>query len=134
MDLRYWFAAWDGRRWAAREIGHAGTRLYAGEDDYAGGICLHPDDPETVFCSANVDPMTGTPLPSGHYELFRGRWDRRRDAWGWEALTPGATQDQLRPVVPHWKKGRTALLWLRGTYRKYTDYELEVVARFDRGR
>lgn len=134
QDLRYHFGTWDGKRWEVREIAHAGTRLYAGEDDYAGGICLHPDDPEMVFLSANVDPVTGTTLPSGHYELFRGRWDRRRDAWNWEALTPGATQDQLRPVVPHWKRGRTALLWLRGTYRKYTDYDLEVVGRFEGGR
>lgn len=128
-DHRYHWATWDGRRWSDQEIAFAGSRLYAGEDDYVGGICLHPDEPGTVFISANVDPVSGVPLPSGHYELFCGRKEKNGGTWAWEALTPGAALDQLRPLVPRWKRGRTALLWLRGTYRAYTDYQLEVVGR-----
>lgn len=127
-DHRYHWAEWDGERWSVTEIARAGRRLYAGEDDYTGGICLHPDDPRVVFISTSVDPRTGEPLASGHFELFRGRQERGTAAWAWRSLTPGATEDQLRPIVPQWRRGKTALVWLRGTYRAYTDYDLEVVA------
>ncbi|MBL9134678.1 MAG: BNR-4 repeat-containing protein [Verrucomicrobiales bacterium] len=130
-DHRYFWAEWDGRGWSTTEIARAGQRLYAGEDDYTGGICLHPDEPGTVFISTSVDPATGAPLTSGHFEVFRGRRERGKSAWVWESLTPAATTDQLRPIVPRWRRGRTVLLWLRGTYRAYTDYDLEVVAKLE---
>jgi hypothetical protein len=130
MDHRYYWARWDGRAWWTHEIAYAGSRLYAGEDDYVGGICLHPDDSGVVFISTNVDPTFGTPLASGHHEVFRGRRTPRA-GWTWTSLTPGATQDHLRPAVPTWRDGRTVLLWLRGTYRAYTDYDLEVMARVE---
>lgn len=126
-DHRYHWARWDGWGWWGREIAYAGSRLYAGEDDYVGGICLHPDDPDVVFCSTNVDPATGQPLAGGHYELFLGRTRDDGYSWTWEPLTPGATEDQLRPIVPRWRRGRTALLWLQGRYRAYTDYDLSVL-------
>lgn len=94
MDHRYHWAQWDGERWISREIARAGRRLYAGEDDYTGGICLHPDEPGTVFISSSVEPRTGEPLASGHYELFKGRRNAKSGDWTWESLTPGATEDQ----------------------------------------
>jgi hypothetical protein len=44
-------------------------------------------------------------------------------------VTRDSTADNLRPIVPIWRAAndRTILLWLRGTYRKYTDYDLDVV-------
>ncbi|MCC7376857.1 MAG: BNR-4 repeat-containing protein [Verrucomicrobiales bacterium] len=131
MDHRYHWAQWDGERWISREIARAGRRLYAGEDDYTGGICLHPDEPGTVFISSSVEPRTGEPLASGHYELFKGRRNAKSGDWTWDSLTPGATEDQLRPIMPKWKRGRTILLWLKGTYRSYTDYDLQVMARVE---
>jgi hypothetical protein len=131
QDHRYRWAWWDGRVWWDHQIAYGGSRLYAGEDDYVGGICLHPDDPETVFISTNVDPVTGAPLPSGHYELFRGQHRRSPAGWVWTSLTPNATEDHLRPIVPQWRRGRTVLLWLRGKYRAYTDYDLELMARVE---
>lgn len=35
--------------------------------------------------------------------------------------------DNIRPVVPRWSREDAALLWLRGTYRSYTDRDLQVV-------
>lgn len=132
-DHRYHWAQYDGRIWWNYEIAYAGSRLYAGEDDYTGGICLHPDDPRIVFISTNVDPVSGIPLPSGHYEIFRGRREEPHSGWQWHPLTPDATEDNLRPIVPAWRRGRTALLWLRGDYRAYTDYDLKVILRVEGG-
>jgi hypothetical protein len=130
-DHRYHWAEWDGRVWWTHEIARAGSRLYAGEDDYVGGIALHPDDPDVVLISANVDPVTGTPTRSGHYEIFHGKRIGREEGWRWTAWTPDATEDQLRPMIPKWRRGRTAALWLSGRYRSYTDYDLAVVGRIE---
>lgn len=132
QDHRYHYARWDGRGWHEHEIAFAGTRLYAGEDDYTGSICLHPDRLDTVFISTNADPITGKPLISQadkqrHYELFRGHTTDEGQSWQWQPITRDSTVDNLRPIVPQWNAENTALLWFRGTYRSYRDYQTEVV-------
>jgi hypothetical protein len=134
MDLRYYYARWDGAAWRVNEIAHAGTRLYAGEDDYAGLAAIDPQHVDTLYFSTNSDPQTGAPLISAadgkrHWEIFRGDSADRGATWSWRALTRDSTADNLRPVVPIWPQARDGaiVLWLRGTYRKYTDYDLDVV-------
>jgi hypothetical protein len=132
LDHRFGYARWDGERWTAHEIAHAGTRLYAGEDDYTGLGALDPDFPDVVYLSTDADPVTGAPLVSAadgrrHRELFRGVTLDGGASWSWRALTRDSTADNLRPIVPARDGGRTALLWLRGELRTYTDYDLEIV-------
>ncbi len=134
MDLRYHHARWDGAAWQVHEIAHAGTRLYAGEDDYSGLAAIDPQQPDTVFISTNADPKTGAPLISAtdgrrHWEIFRGESSDLGRTWEWTAITRDSTADNLRPIIPIWSEagGRRIVLWLRGTYRKYTDYDLDVV-------
>ena len=129
QDHRYRYARWDGKKWHDHEIAYAGRRLYPGEDDYTGGISLHPRDPNTVFISTNVDPSTGRALPSDHHEIFRGRTRDGGKTWRWEPITRNSTVDNLRPIVPIWKDKRTALIWMRGQYHTYTRYNLEVVLK-----
>jgi hypothetical protein len=135
LDLRYHYARWDGQAWQVSEIARAGTRLYAGEDDYAGLGVIDPQAPDTVFISTNADPVSGAPLTSAadgrrHWEIFRGESDDGGRRFRWTAVTRDSTADNLRPIVPIWNEaaGRRIVLWLRGTYRKYTDYDLDVVA------
>lgn len=134
LDLRYHHARWDGARWIVNEIAFAGMRLYAGEDDYAGLAAIDPQDPSVLYLSSNADPKTGAPLISAsdgkrHWEIFRGVSRDEGLTFTWTPITRDSTADNLRPIVPIWPeaKGRTILLWLRGTYRRYTDYDLEVV-------
>lgn len=129
-DLRYHYARWDGTAWQEQEIAYAGARLFPKEDDYAGGICLHLSDPHRVFCSTNVDPATGKPLSSGHYEIFQGLSDDDGKTWHWSAVTTDSTVDNIRPVVPSWDSDSTALLWARGRFPSFIRYELEVVVQF----
>ena len=136
-DHRYRLARWTGKAWDDREIGHAGTRLYAGEDDYTGGIALVPGDPARVFVSTNADPATGAPLASAadgqrHWEIFRGTTADDGRSWRWQAVTRDSTADNLRPIVPRTADRQELLLWLRGRYRSYTDYELEAVGLLPR--
>jgi hypothetical protein len=132
LDHRFGYARWDGERWLAHEIACAGTRLYPGEDDYTGLGALDPDLPDVVYLSTDAHPATGAPLVSAadgrrHRELFRGVTADGGASWSWSALTADSTADNLRPVVPARDGGRTALLWLRGELRTYSDYDLEIV-------
>jgi hypothetical protein len=141
-DHRYRLARWTGEAWQDSEIAFAGSRLYAGEDDYTGGMALVPADPDTVFISTDADPTSGRPLVSRadgrrHWEIFRGSFEpagpRGRTVagskghWRWHPVTRDSRADNLRPVVPRADGHAPILLWLRGTYRSYTDYDLEVV-------
>lgn len=132
MDHRYWLARWTGREWRSAEIAYAGTRLYAGEDDYTGLCAIVPDDTRTVFISTNAHPVTGAPLVSArdgkrHWEIWRGVSAADGLEFTWTPITTDSTEDNLRPIVPRWRKDRCILLWLRGVYRSYTDYRQSAV-------
>jgi hypothetical protein len=83
---------------------------------------LDRQDPSVVYISTNAAPVSGKPLVSAadkrrHHELFRGSTADGGKTWRWEPLTANSTADNLRPIVPLWRDRRTALVWMRGTYR-----------------
>ena len=128
QDLRYGYAWWDGAQWQRREIAFAGQRLYNGEDDYAGGICLDPDQPHIVYFSSNVDPSSGKPTRTQRYQLYRMQLSNPDALPDIETLTIASDVDHLRPLMParHGDTGAT-LLWMRGRYRRFTDYDTQIV-------
>jgi hypothetical protein len=132
-DLRFRYARWDGQRWLDFPLAYAGSRLYAGEDDYTGLAALDPQDPQVLYISTNADPVTGKPLDSSadgqrHREIFKGVTADGGAHWTWTPITQSSKVDNLRPIVPRSDGSRSILLWLRGSYRSYTDYSQEVVA------
>lgn len=134
-DLRYWYARWDGAQWTVNEIAYAGSALYSAESDYTGLVALDPSDPNVLYISADVHPVTGNPLISAadgkrHYEIFRGTTTDRGVTWRWEYITRNSTQDNIRPIIPQWDGG-TILLWMRGRYTTYIDYDMQIVGLFD---
>jgi hypothetical protein len=134
FDLRYHVARFDGQQWTAHEAAHAGRRLYPGEDDYTGLAALDPHDPDVMYISTDADPVTGDPLVSAadgkrHYELFRGVTIDGGAQWQWTPITANSTVDNLRPLVPKWDDERTALVWMRGSYRSnHGEWTTKVVA------
>ena len=121
-DHRFHYARWNGKKWIEHEIAYAGKRLYSGEDDYTGLGAIDPQDTSVVYLSSNADLKTGEPLISAadgkrHHELFRGETKDDGVTWTWTSITANSTMDNLRPLVPIWKDKRTALVWMRGTYR-----------------
>lgn len=128
MDHRYRYARWTGKRWEDHQIAFAGRRLYEREKFYSGGICLDPDDTGVVYLSSDVNIHDGKPNASGHYEIYKGVTRDGGRSWKWQPLTENSTRDNLRPIVPAHHREGTFVLWLRGVYRAYTDYQTEVVA------
>jgi hypothetical protein len=128
----YYYARYDGRTWRVHRLADAGAALYPEEPFYTGLVALHPNDPDRVFVSTDVDPRTGALLVSAtdgrpHHELFEGVTVDGGTTWRWSAITADSTVDNVRPIVPSGDPGRTVLLWLRGTYTTYQDYDLDVV-------
>jgi hypothetical protein len=129
---RYYYARFDGAQWHVRPMARAGSALYAAQPHYTGLVALHPHDPDRVFVSTDVHPLTGAPLVSArddsqHHELFEGITDDGGATWAWYPITTNSTADNIRPTVPVWDPAHTALLWLRGNYDTYEDYNLDVV-------
>ena len=125
-DHRYHYARWDGQRWRQYEIAYAGTRLYAGENEYTGLISLHPTHPDVVYISADVHPATGQPLTTSgepHYEIFKGTTRDRGAHWTWTAITRNSQEDNIRPMVVA-GENHEAVLWLKGRYTTFRDYDL----------
>ncbi len=132
LDIRYYYGRWDGSQWHINEMCYGGSRLYAGEDDYSGLMAIDPQDMNTVYISVNVNPYTGTELISAadnkrHWEIFRGTTTDMGASWSWKAITANSTVDNIRPIVPIWAGSYPILLWNRGTYTTYTNYDMDVV-------
>jgi len=132
LDHRYRYAMFDGESWHDHEIGYAGSRLYPGQDDYTGLVCLDPQSLDTVYFSADVSPKTGEPLISSvdgerHYEIFKGVTPDNGRSWEITPVTQNSEKDNIRPHVPMGGPPGSALIWLRGKMKTYTNYELEMV-------
>lgn len=46
----------------------------------------------------------------------------------------GGTANDLRPLVPEWKKNHTALIWMRGDYSSYTEWATKATLKIDHTR
>lgn len=129
FDHRYHYARWDGQQWHAYEIAYAGSRLYPGENEYTGLITLHPSNPNLVYISTDVHPKTGKPLISKgqrRREIFRGTTNNGGKNWEWKAITRRSEEDNIRPIVLEYGD-QEVVLWLKGRYDSYRDYDLKVM-------
>jgi len=135
--IYYYYARWTGSAWQKRFIAHAGRPLYVAEDDYAGGICVDPQDPNVVYISSNAEnpfnlgDTTNVPLrANSRYEIWRGVTSDGGLTFSWTQITTNSTQDNLRPYIPRRNGGEPCVLWFRGTYNTYTSYSGSIVGLF----
>ncbi len=131
-DHRYHLAKLSSSGWQQYEIAYAGERLYPFEDDYTGLVAIDPEDVNHLVISTNADPVSGAPLMSSadnnrHYELFEGESSDGGKTFSWQALTRNSTVDNIRPIIPVWESDRRLVLWLRGSYCTYKDFDTQVV-------
>jgi hypothetical protein len=131
-DHRFFYGRWSGTQWQVNQMAFAGSYLYGAENDYTGLVSIDPNDPATVYLSSEVHPATKAQLIGAdglrHYELFKGQTADNGATWSWTPITFNSTMHNVRPLVPQWDDENTALLWLRGNYTTYTNYDMDVVA------
>ena len=131
-DHRYHYARFDGVSWSQYEIAYAGTRLYSREDDYTGLMAIDPENVNRLVISTDADPDTGAPLISAadgkrHYEIYEGITQDGGKNWEWTALTSNSDEDNIRPIIPSWQSDKRVVLWMRGTYLTYKNYDTQLV-------
>lgn len=135
--IYYYYARWTGTNWQKRFIAQAGRPLFNPEDDYAGGICVDPQNPDVIYLSSNAaDPFnisdtTNVPLNANQrYELFRGVTTNGGLNFNWTAVTTNSTQDNLRPYFPRNPGAIPTVIWFRGMYTTFNNYHTAVVGLF----
>ncbi|WP_338689386.1 hypothetical protein [Haloferula helveola] len=129
-DHRLFYARCDGSIWHTHELCRMGDGLHTGQRDYTGLGSIHPNDPSLIYISAEHDPRDDTALPK--HEIFKGVTDDQGATWTWTPVTENSTVDNLRPMIPKWRQGSTALLWLRGDYPYQRDYDQSPVGIIER--
>ncbi len=140
-DLRYYYAIFDGKKWHVNQMAFAGSSIYTNpkfysEPDYSALAAIVPHSPDTVYISTNSNPQTGEPLVSAsdgmrHFEIFKGKTSDMGKTWTWTAVTKDSKFDNIRPIVPISPDSKTVVLWLRGSYTTYCDYNTSVVGIVD---
>lgn len=125
-EHRYRLASWDGKKWIDREIAQAGGCLYPRESSYTGLVTLDPVDPQVVFISTDADPTTGKKL--GTHEIYRATIKPTDDIKSikWTAVTANSKVRNLRPIVLR-KGGERVVMWLRGDFKTFVNYDLDAV-------
>lgn len=131
-DHRYRLASWTGARWIDREIAYGGKCLYPAESSYTGLVTMDPVDPTVVFISTDVDPSTGKDL-GGEHEIYRARVGPADDlsTIEWQAVTEQSPVRNIRPLILR-DGNRRVVLWNRGRYNSYMDYDLDTVGFVER--
>jgi hypothetical protein len=138
----YYYSCWTGNEWKKKFIAQGGRGLYPNEDDYAGGMCLDPDNPNVVYISSNhSDPfdlnydgngVRNTALnPDERYEIYRGETTDRGKTFTWEAITSNSARDNLRPFVPENHGFDRHVIWIEGEYKSYRTFDTRVLGLFD---
>jgi len=129
-DHAFFFCRYDGTKWTPTYLCQAGYKLYYAEADYVGLGCLSPNDPNTIYISTKYDPravmpgVTDTnPQYSPVHEIWKGVTTNQGASFTWTPVTQNSIRDNLRPIVPVWDAGDTALLWFRGAYSTAQIYD-----------
>lgn len=126
-DHRYRIASWNGNRWIDREIAYAGTCLYPKESSYTGLMAIDPVDPSRVVISSDADPARGD-ITDGFHELYAAtiNSDDNIRSIKWTAVTQDSDTDNIRPMIVA-GDGYKVLVWMRGSYKTYVDYDCDAV-------
>ncbi|MEM9887135.1 MAG: BNR-4 repeat-containing protein [Bacteroidota bacterium] len=126
-DHRYWYARYINGEWVNYEICASGKWFpqtpqgqKEREPHYFGGMSLHPDNPNVVYLSRQVN---------GIFEIER--WETKDDGQSWEreAITQDSEHDNVRPYVPRGlsKEDQEVVLWMENEfYIHYTNYQTKI--------
>lgn len=119
---RYYYAVWNGRRWARHFLALAGGPITGvpRERFYSGGITLDHANPRTVYMSR----QTGR-----YHQLEKWHTPDGGVHWSWRRLTRSRTGN-FRPIVPRGlHNGDDEVLWMHGRYGRYERFFTSIFAR-----
>ena len=116
---RYAYASFDGGRWVVHDLGDAGGSIQGDEEwAYSAGMAIDHAEPSTVYLIRRS--RLGSLLE--RMTLEGGRWETTQLARGRRGV------EDLRPAVVRNHGGSSpVVVWLRGRYDHYRDYDLRML-------
>lgn len=125
----YWYARWTGAKWVRYRFAAAGGTIAdnGAEPWYSGGITLDHENPSVVYLSREV---------SGMHEVETWRTSNGGSRWTRTPVTSGSSVENVRPISPRGLRAfdtDMSVLFMRGNYRHYVDYETDITTRLLNG-
>ncbi len=127
-DHHYHYARWTGRAWEDHFVTFAGGFIDTdgSEAQYSGGVTFDHENPEVLYLSREIN---------GHFEIEQWRTADGGASWTPTAITSRSDVTNVRPVTPRgWQGGELNVLWMRGAYPNYRDYQTATTAQLPNGR
>lgn len=125
---RYRYATWSAAAgWEDRVIvADAGPAFDpdGAEPSYSGGVMLDPDNPDVVYLSRKV---------GSYFEIQRSVTRDQGLTWTSSPITANSTRNNVRPFVVSGtgETGAGAVLWMAGSYTRYTNFGTAIVGFTD---
>lgn len=121
-DHRYMYSRWTGSAWTTPvEVATAGTRLYAGEVNYSGGVSFDSRNADVIYAS-RYQEVAGWLLHEFRTSDNGASWSKYRNI----ADPIVAGQRNIRPYSPRNHTGELAVLWPSGSYTSYTSQSMDI--------
>lgn len=127
---QYYYAVYDKGGWVDRHLIDSGSWFpqtpegkKEREENYSGGLTLDPVNPSVVYFSHEVNQV---------FEITRGETRDLGNTWKFTPITQNSELDNVRPIIPRYKKKRdsTVVLWMQNRrYIHYTEYDSRILYR-----
>jgi len=121
-DHHYHYARWTGSAWEDHFVTFAGGFIDAdgAEPQYSGGVTFDHEDPQVLYLSRQIN---------GQWEIECWRTGDGGASWTHTAITSASPVKNVRPITPRGQHGGPLnILWMRGPYRNYRDYQTTITA------
>ncbi|WP_051664194.1 BNR-4 repeat-containing protein [Dyadobacter crusticola] len=125
---QYYYAVFDGKKWIDNHLIDSGKWFpqtpegkAEREENYSGGLTIDPLNPEVVYFSHEIN---------GVFEISKAETGDFGKNWKITPVTRGSQLDNVRPIVPRYKKkgDQNVLLWMQNKkYVHYTDYDTRIL-------
>jgi hypothetical protein len=125
---QYFYAVYDGKKWNDHHIVDSGKWFpqtpegkKEREENYSGGLTIDPLDPSVVYFSHEINNV---------FEISKAETKDLGKNWKITPITRNSTLDNVRPVIPRYKKksDKNVLLWMQNKkYVHYTDYDTGIM-------
>jgi hypothetical protein len=124
---QYYYAVFDGKKWNDHHLIDSGKWFpqtpegkREREQNYSGGLTIDPLNPSVLYFSHEINNV---------FEISKGETKDAGKTWKITPVTRNSQLDNVRPVIPRYKKkgDKTVLLWMQNKkYVHYTDYDTSI--------
>ena len=128
---QYYYAVFDQRKWQDHHLIDSGKWFpqtpegkKEREENYSGGLTIDPLNASIVYFSHEINDV---------FEISKAETKDLGQNWKITPVTRNSKLDNVRPIVPRYKKkgDKTVLLWMQNRkYVHYTDYDTSILYQF----